>query len=167
MKKTATTQSPPPQVGRVNEKKWTKILMDAGWTVIPNIIVERQRTLGLDAVDINILLHLALYWWSRDNKPHPAKTRIAKAMDVHPRTVQRRIAEMEKHGLIQREERRVPGKGSKTNLYSFDGLIKEATPYAAEKAREIAQREAEHKARAGRKGRPQLRLVNKKTQPTD
>jgi hypothetical protein len=30
----------------VNEKKWTKELMAGGWTVIPNIIVERQRVLN-------------------------------------------------------------------------------------------------------------------------
>ena len=32
---------------RVNEKKWTKPLMDAGWTCIPTVIIERQQVLGL------------------------------------------------------------------------------------------------------------------------
>jgi hypothetical protein len=40
---------------RVNEKKWTPTLMKAGWTVLPNVIFERQQALGLDALDINIL----------------------------------------------------------------------------------------------------------------
>jgi DNA-binding transcriptional regulator YhcF (GntR family) len=144
---------------RVNEAKWSKALMAGGWTVMPNVIIERQKVLGLDAVDINILMHLALYWWTPENKPHPSKNTIAAAVGVHPRTVQRRIAEMEKHGLIRREERRIRGQGSKTNLYHFDGLIKEATPYAAEKVQEAAKRAAERKATAARKGRPRLRLV--------
>jgi predicted transcriptional regulator len=152
-------QKTPSQELRVNDKKWTKELMAGGWTVIPNIIVERQRVLGLDAIDINILMHLACYWWTLDNKPHPAKSTIAKAMNVHPRTVQRRIAEMEKSGFIRREQRRVPGKGSNTNLYHFDGLINAAVPYAIEKVHEIAVRNAERKARAGRKGKPRLHLV--------
>jgi len=158
MGKNATKETPS-QGLRVNERKWTKELMAGGWTVIPNIIVERQRVLGLDAIDINILMHLACYWWTPDNKPHPAKSTIAGAMHVHPRTVQRRIAEMGKSGFIRREERRVPGKGSNTNVYHFDGLINAAIPYAAEKVQEIAEREAQRKARAARKGKARLRLV--------
>jgi len=34
---------------KVNERKWTKALMDTGWTVLPNIILECQKTLN----DIN------------------------------------------------------------------------------------------------------------------
>ncbi len=85
---------------KVNERKWSKTLMKAGWTAIPSVIFERQRALGLDALDINILAHLAGYWWTHDNKPHPAKKTIAEAMNVNPRTVQRRIASLEKAGLI-------------------------------------------------------------------
>ena len=62
------------------QAKWSKALMAAGWTVMPNVIIERQRVLGLDAVDINILMHLALYWWTADNKPHPSKNTIAAAV---------------------------------------------------------------------------------------
>lgn len=145
---------------RVNETKWTKPLMDAGWTVLPNVLFERQQALGLDAVDINILLHLVAYWWTPDNKPHPSKVTIAKAMGIHPRTVQKRIAEMEAGGLIRREERRISKKGSKTNVYHLDGLIAAAAPYAQEKLEDIAAREAEKKARVARKGKPKLRLVN-------
>lgn len=44
---------------KVNERKWTKTLMDAGWTVIPSVILDRQQALGLEPMDVNILLHLA------------------------------------------------------------------------------------------------------------
>ena len=50
-----------------NERKWCKDLMDAGWTAFPSVIIERQGVLGLDALDVNILLHLASYWWTKDN----------------------------------------------------------------------------------------------------
>lgn len=33
---------------RVNEQKWSKTLMDAGWTVMPNVFLTRQKALGLD-----------------------------------------------------------------------------------------------------------------------
>jgi predicted transcriptional regulator len=156
--KTASTAEAA-QALRVNEKKWSKPLMEAGWTAIPSVIVERQKALGLDALDVNILLHLSVYWWTADNKPHPAKGTIAEALGVEPRTVQRRIAALEAARLIRREERRIKGKGSRTNLYHFDGLIRAALPFAKEKLAERAKRDAEKKAAVARKGRPKLQLV--------
>ncbi len=144
---------------RVNEKKWSKTLMDAGWTAVPSVIIERQQALGLDSIDVNILLHLSTYWWTHDNKPHPSKKTIADAIGVKPRTVQRHIAELETAKLIRREERRVYGKGSRTNLYHFDGLIKAAQPFAQEKLKEIAERDAARKKAAARKGKAKLQLV--------
>jgi hypothetical protein len=72
---------------KVNERKWTKRLLKGGWTVIPNILFERQNVLGLDPLDLNIILHLAGYWWTADSKPRPSKNTIAKAIGVDPRTV--------------------------------------------------------------------------------
>ena len=143
---------------RINEQKWSKPLMDAGWTAMPTVIFERQQALGLDPLDVNILLHLASYWWTHDNKPHPSKVTIAKAIGVDPRTVQRHIADMEHDGLIYREERRIKGRGSKTNVYHFDGLIKEALPYAKEKLEARKKRAEEDRKRPGRK-RPVLTSV--------
>lgn len=144
---------------RVNEKKWTKLLMDAGWTCVPSVIIERQQALGLDPIDINILMHLAAHWWTDDNRPYPSKVTIAEALDVTPRTVQRRIAAMEAARFIRREERRIPGKGSKTNRYHLDGLIKAAQPFAQEKLEERAAREEAKKQAVSRKGKPRLRVV--------
>jgi len=146
---------------RENEKKWTLPLMEAGWTVLPNVIFERQQALGLDPLDINILLHLASYWWKSGDLPHPGKKRIATAIGCDPRTVQRRIAAMEEGGLIKRIERRIPGQGSKTNLYEFTGLIAESTPFAQEKIEKRKAQEAERNGRARRKGKPSLQLVPK------
>ena len=143
---------------KTNEQKWSKPLMDAGWTAIPSVIIERQKALGLDALDVNILLHLAAYWWTSDNKPHPSKATMADALQVDPRTVQRHIARLEAAKLIRREQRRVEGKGSKTNIYHFDGLIEAAKPFALEKIKEIADRTEQRKARVQSK-RAKLRLV--------
>jgi predicted transcriptional regulator len=143
----------------VNEKKWTPTLMKAGFTVFPNIIFERQQALGLDPLDINILLHIASYWWSEGSKARPSKVTIAKAIGVEPRSVQRRIAALERDGLIRREERRISKNGSKPNIYHLDGLIKAATPYAQEKLEEMKEKAALRDARAKRKGKPKLTLV--------
>lgn len=144
---------------RTNEKKWSKPLMAAGWNVIPNIIIEKQEALGLDALDMNIILHLSHYWWQPDNVPHPSVATIAKAIQVTPRTVQKRIAALEKLGFLTREERRFTQNGSTTNRYHFDGLIKAATPYAEEKVREIETATEAKRQRLARK-KPKLVVSN-------
>lgn len=146
---------------RTNEKKWSKTLMDAGWTVFPSVIIESQRQLGLDAVDVNILLHLASKWWKADGKPFPSKRTIALAMHMDPRTIQRRIARLEGANYVRREERRETPTGSKTNIYHLDGLIEAAKPFAEEKLADMAAREKVKKIRAERKGapKPKLKLV--------
>ena len=91
---------------RTNEKKWTKPLMDAGWTALPSVIIENQKQLGLSPLDLNIVLYLASKWWTAEGKPFPSKSTMAKAMDVHPRTIQKHVAGLEGAGYIRREERR-------------------------------------------------------------
>ena len=144
---------------RTNEKKWTKLLMDAGWTVFPSVIIENQRQLGLDPVDVNIVLHLASRWWKAEGKPYPSKGSIALAIGRDPRTVQRRIARMEAAGFIRREERRETRTGSDTNIYHLEGLIEAAKPFAEEKLADLAERATVKRMRAERKGAPKLKLV--------
>lgn len=129
---------------KVNEEKWSPTLMKAGFTVIPSVLLERQNALGLDPLDVNIILYLSTYWWTADGLPHPSKATMAAAMGVTPRTIQRRIAALETSGFVKRIERRKSRYGSQTNKYSFKGLIEAATPFAEEK---ITEREAKDGAR--------------------
>jgi DNA-binding transcriptional regulator YhcF (GntR family) len=114
--------------------------------------------LGLDPLDINILLQLADHWWERDNLPFPSKKTLADRIGVKPRTIQRHIARMESAGFVKRIVRRHRNGGNKTNRYSFDGLIREAEPFAQEALKEREKRKDEKSARDTRKGR-HLRAV--------
>jgi DNA-binding transcriptional regulator YhcF (GntR family) len=143
---------------RTNEKKWTKPLMEAGWTAMPSVIIENQRQLGLEPLDLNIVVYLASKWWTAEGKPYPSKSTMAKAMNVHPRTIQKHIASLEAAGYIRREERRTE-TGSRTNIYHLDGLIKAARPFADEKLAEIEEKTAIRKLRQNRRGAPKLRVV--------
>jgi DNA-binding transcriptional regulator YhcF (GntR family) len=147
---------------RTNEKKWTKPLMDAGWTALPSVIIENQRQLLLSPLDLNIILYLASKWWTAEGKPYPSKNTMAKAMDVHPRTIQKHIASLEGAGYIRREERRTE-VGSRTNIYHLDGLIKAAKPFADEKLEEIKEKTEIAKVRQNRRGAPKLHLVKDET----
>jgi len=140
---------------RQNEKKWGKNLMRAGWTAIPSTILERQQALGLDAMDVAILLHLAKFWWQADNLPRPAKSTIAEALGVEPRTIQRRIAQMEKDGLIKRIGRKNADGGNGANFYSLDGLKQAAEKFAIE-AIATREKQAEERRAAGRRKKLQV-----------
>jgi DNA-binding transcriptional regulator YhcF (GntR family) len=154
--KPTDTKSPE---AKINEKKWSKTLMDSGYTVLPNIIIEHQRDLDINSTELNIILYLASRWWKADGKPFPSKATMAASIGLEPRTIQRNIANLQNRGLIRREERRNTSTGSRTNIYHLDGLIKAARPFAIakQKNRELAD---EAKAKKSTKsGKAPLSLV--------
>lgn len=157
MAKSGSKTNTGPSVSEI-EKRWSKPLVQAGWTAIPSVIIQRQKALGLDALDVNILIYLATYWWKAGHNPYPSKATIAETIGVDKRTVQRRIAAMEGAGLIRRKMRYKQRGGQNTNEYTFDGLINEATPFAQEEIEKRQARGKEDKERARRK-KPDLKVV--------
>lgn len=147
---------------RENEKKWGKEVMATGWTAMPNIILKRQKQLGLDSLDLNILLHLMSYWWTAAELPFPSKKTLAASMSVDESTIRRRIAALESGGLLKRIERRVSGDRSKPNQYDLSGLIEAIKPFAIEESaaiEESRQQKAERTKRMRAK-KPALRSVD-------
>jgi DNA-binding MarR family transcriptional regulator len=140
-------------------RRWTKTVVTPGWTAWPNILLERQQALGLEPLDVNILLHIARYWWEADELPFPSVSTLAAAIGVDRSTVQRRIARLEKGGLIKRETRKGGRGGNLSNRYHFDGLITAATPFAQEAINERNRRQKEDAERLRRKGKPKLASV--------
>lgn len=143
-----------------NEKKWGSDLVKAGWTLVPNTIFMRQRALGLNSLDINILLILLSHWWTADKLPFPSKKTIAEAIGCDPSTVRRRIQAMEAGGFLKRIERRVEKDRNKTNQYDFSGLIRAVTPYAKEELQAREQTRKEQAERVKRIGKPRLKAVS-------
>lgn len=132
---------------KASEAKWGKPNIAAGWTCIPNILIRRQKTLGIDPLDLNILLHLLTYWWEDENHPHPSKETLAQAIGVSASTIQRRIRAMEAGGLLKRVERRREGNRSETNLYDLTPLRAILEPHAEF---ELEERKAGHTGRRDR-----------------
>ena len=144
-----------------NEEKWSSLLMKAGFTVFPSIILDKQEAFGLDPIDVNILLQLASYWWFSDNPPHPSKARIARSIGKSTSTFRRHIARMESEGLIRREQRFTERKsgGQDANAYYFDGLIEKAKEHAEDFIRVRELQRIEEDARRRRK-KPKLVVDN-------
>lgn len=120
-----------------------------------SVLLLRQQALGLDAMDINVLLHILKHWCKPEENPYPAKSSIARCMGVDERTVQRRIAKMEKAGLLKRDERWHEKYGRQSNYYDLSGLVDKLKPLAEEEleAKEIVSNQK--RARAARtKARP-------------
>jgi DNA-binding transcriptional regulator YhcF (GntR family) len=111
---------------------WGRDVVAPGFAALPSIILEKQSALGLEPIDINIIMQIVKHWRQKDNLPFPSKRRIADAIGIHSRTVQRRISAMVHAGFIKRVERRNTMKGTMSTSYDFSGLIKLAVPFANE-----------------------------------
>ena len=114
-----------------NEGKWGKDIWGYGWTGVPIILLEKQHTLGLSAMDFNVLIQLLKHWWTKDNLARPSKKSVAELIGVSPATVQRSIRNMESLGYIKRIEI-MDQSGQRPNEYDFQPLIKILTPKAKE-----------------------------------
>lgn len=162
MNDTVKVDEPPKLVTKEKEKesrkKWGNELIDAGYTILPSTLINRQKALGLEPIHINILLVLLTYWWTADTLPYPSKKRMAETIGVDESTIRRRIAEMEKAKFIARVQRRVDKDRNLTNIYDFSGLIASLQPFAQE---EIQVKEANRIAKASRVSRkkPVLKVV--------
>lgn len=118
--------------GSVLKAKWGRAL-DAGFQLIPNVLIRAQNQLGLDAVDVVVLLNLTLHWWGPDDWPYPRPTIIANRMGVSKRTVERRLEKLEKAGFVQRLPAPPVSKTGipKVKRYRLTGLVERLQTAAA------------------------------------
>jgi len=134
--------------------RWGAEAIEAGWTALPSILLEKQAALQLDATDINIILHIAKHWWEADRHAHPSKRSIAKAMQVSARHIQKRIKALEEAKFVKRIPR-WNEKGSLTSEYDLSGLVKAVEGFAKEALIERAAKKKMTAERIHRK-RPKI-----------
>ena len=103
--------------------KWGSAL-NAGFQVIPSVLIRAQSNLRLDAVDCMILLNLNLHWWQKDNLPYPPPALIARRMGVSRRTIERRLFRLQRAGWLER----LPADGKdgqpKIRKYDLSGMVR-------------------------------------------
>lgn len=121
--------------------KWGKETLEVdGWTAIPNILLERQQALSIDAVKLNILLVLLKHWWEKPKMPYPSKATIGEIVGREKSTVQKHIKQMEAQGLLKREKRFQSAGGQTSNLYDLSGLIVKLKKLAKEELKARKER---------------------------
>lgn len=100
--------------------KW-KEAAKAGFQMLPDLLLKKQRVLGLSPTDLVVLINVTMHWWY-DQKPFPRAAVIASRMGVERRTVQRSMKRLGELGLIRKE---VENKGTKRERTVSDltGLV--------------------------------------------
>jgi Helix-turn-helix domain len=100
--------------------KWGKAA-DAGFQLVPDVLLKNQSNLGLTAIELVVLLNLTMHWWYPAQKPFPRSTTIAERMGVDVRTVQRALKQLAELGLIQRVA--VQTEAGEGTVIDLDGLV--------------------------------------------
>ena len=140
---------------RTSADKWGGPVIELGFCVVPSLLFQAQRRLGLTPTQLTILLQLADYWWSAARKPFPKKADLAERLGLNERQVQRHIAALEKAGFVRRIARTAYHRGKISNEYDLSGLVEKL------KALEPDFREAAREAKERRKavGRPNYKFA--------
>jgi DNA-binding MarR family transcriptional regulator len=130
-------------------KRWTKGVINFGWTGIPNILIENQQRIGLNPIQLNILIILLKHWWEHSNHPFPSKKKIAEITGRDKSTIQRNIRDMEKRNLIERVRRDRASGGQDTNRYDLTPLV-EVLKLLAKEQKELDEKREEEDGRRRR-----------------
>jgi DNA-binding transcriptional ArsR family regulator len=129
LENTSVTSEQPAPTGFAKQR-WGKAA-DAGYQVIPDVLIRAHQKLGLDALDVVIILNISMHWWAANDLPYPRVSVIAHRLDISPRTVQRRLDHLQDSGLLERlgPER----KGGRTiRRFRLTGLVQRLELLAVE-----------------------------------
>jgi len=118
--------------------KWGDAI-DAGFQIVPNVLFRGQSKLGLDTLDLVIILNITLHWWLPGDLPFPQPRVIANRTGVSVRTIERRLEALEQRGFLKR----LPAEKSRNNLrqrrIDLSGLVRQLQEYAAVNLAQRAQ----------------------------
>ena len=140
------TVVPFPNVGKKDaashERIWGKRVIGHGYTGVPSILIRSQARLGINAVQMTILMHLLDHWFDPSRPPFPSKRTLADRMGVKSKTIQNHMRELEKAGYVQREVRRTAAGDFNSNVYHLDGLVAKIKEIEPDFARVRATKQA-------------------------
>lgn len=149
----------------VMAERWGKDVVKLGFTYVPSVLLRGQERLGIDAVELAVLLHLLDHWWANANMPFPSKRRLAERLGVSSKTVQRAMGRLETAKLIRRVARHATTGGQTSNAYDLSPLIAQLKDIAAimSAAREVAKAEVRRAERPGHRSKAGVTAVPAKT----
>ncbi len=122
------------------ERIWGKAVYKHGYAGIPSILIQAQQRLGINPMQMNIIIQLLDSWFDPGRKPFPAKKALANRIGVTEKTIQINVRALEKAGLIRREMRKTAAGDWNSNVYHLDGLIAKVQALEPEFAAEKKKR---------------------------
>lgn len=135
--------------------RWGKEVVKLGFTYVPSVLLRGQERLGIDAIELVLLVHLLDHWWTNSSMPFPSKRRLAERLQVSEKTVQRAMARLEASGLVRRVARHYVSGGQASNFYDLSPLIEQVKIIAKSmaEARDAAKAEVRKAERPGHRSR--------------
>ena len=102
-----------------------------GFVAIPNALLHAQQELGLQSLDLLIIINVVSYWYKPESLPFPRPSLLAKRLGVTTRTVERRLQVLQSKGLVRRCDAQVNNRTRvKVREYDLGGLKEKLTPVA-------------------------------------
>jgi predicted transcriptional regulator len=149
----ATSTKPAKKEGmKESTRKWGKIVLDAGFSIVPSVLFICQDELGLKPLQLNLLVQLLDFWWKKNRLPMPAKSTLAKRLGVSASTIRRNMVKLEEAGFIERVVRRDEARGQRSNHYDLKGLVEKLHPLAVRVNKERKIKREARKATASANG---------------
>lgn len=102
-------------------EKW-KEAGQAGFQLLPDVLLKKQAELGLASTDLVVLINLTMHWWYEGQRPFPRSIVIAKRMGVDPRTVQRSMKRLVSLALVRRVTEN-KGTDKEREVFDMSGLV--------------------------------------------
>ena len=133
--------APIPPEAKSFEKRWTKKVLEPGFTLIPSVLLRALVRLQIGPNELSVLLQMIDHWWENDDMPFPSKKRLGERIGVSEKTIQRAVVRLETEGLIRRVARHNRLGGQTSNIYDLAPLVEKLGPIADDmmKAREEAK----------------------------
>lgn len=97
-------------------------LLEAGYTSVPNLLLNHYAKLGISVDELVFLLHLLQYKWT-EKDPFPRLQTIAAKMGKGWRQAHRHAQSLKAKGFLKITNRVLQGRGQTTNEYNLSPLF--------------------------------------------
>ena len=70
-------------------------------TIVPALLLEKQRELKIEPIELAVLIQLMSFWWKADALPWPSKKRLGERLGMDPSNVRRHVTRLCEKGIIE------------------------------------------------------------------
>ena len=108
-------------------------LLDAGFTAVPNIVLNSYAKLGILPSELIFILQIWQYWWT-DKLPYPPLRAIADKMQISKRQVLKYVSSLQEKGYLLVTHRYGDNGALLASEYDFSPLIRAVVAHAQREA---------------------------------